>query len=157
MSILHDQIIWTERGDGLNGTAEAIEKIRPDGVTVRNNRLTAGRSSAHIKGATTQSHWRRIASIGAISIFCFFSFIGNVISGEKFSDQGNTLTQLMYEELIYKGICSDRQSCFNLLQMYREDGDRIYLNMYTQTNMSLISIVAQFILEKGIKLKRASQ
>ena len=36
--------------------------------------------------------------------------------------------------------------------MYREDGDRIYLNMYAQTDMNLSGIVVKFIVEKGIKI-----
>jgi hypothetical protein len=139
-----------------SGSASKLAKISCD--VLNNERtnmesITVGyKAIGQVNGVISHLHWRRMASIGSIFILCYFGFMGNVMSGDKFSEQGSALTKLMYEELINKGICADRQSCFNLVQMYREDGDRIYLNMYAQTNMSLSSVVAQFMVEKGIKI-----
>ena len=72
------------------------------------------------------------------------------MGGDKFSNQGNALHKALIEELVKQKVCEDHQSCFNILQMYGEDGDRIYLNMYAQADKRLSSIVAKFIVEKGL-------
>lgn len=96
---------------------------------------------------TDTSKWRHRIIIGATFIFgCW----GNSMGGDKFSNQGNVLHKALIEELVKQKVCEDHQSCFNILQMYREDGDRIYLNMYAQTDKRLSTIVAKFIVEKGL-------
>ena len=85
------------------------------------------------------------------------TFAGLTVSGEsmaggRFSNQGNVLYKALLDELMRQGVCTDNQSCSNATQMYREDGDRIYLNMYGQTDPRLGITVAKFILENGLRL-----
>lgn len=80
------------------------------------------------------------------------SVSGESMAGGRFSNQGNALSKALLDELMRKGVCTDNQSCSNATQMYREDGDRIYLNMYGQTDPSLGITVARFILENGLRV-----
>lgn len=96
--------------------------------------------------------WQRNILFGAICVSVFFGFCGFAQGGDKFSSQGNALYKALLDELIKGGICTDNQSCFDALQMYREDGDRIYMNMYAQTDNSLSAIVAKFIMENGLRI-----
>lgn len=81
-----------------------------------------------------------------------FALPENSMSGDKFSSQGNALYKSILDELIRQGVCSDNQSCSNALRLYSEDGDRIYMNMYGQTDKRLGSVVAKHIIENGIGL-----
>ena len=76
---------------------------------------------------------------------------GESMGGDKFSIQGNALHAALIEDLVKQGVCGDHQSCFNVLQIFGEDGDRIYLNMYAQTDRHLGAIVARFFIEHGLK------
>lgn len=96
------------------------------------------------------SRWRRRTSLVVVIVFGCFGFLGNSMGGDKFSSQGNALYKSLLNELIRQGICTDSQTCFNALQMYGEDGDRIYMNMYAQTDRHLGAIVASFILKSGL-------
>ena len=69
-----------------------------------------------------------------------------------FTEQGNSAYNGLIDNLIQQEICSDPRSCSDLLQMYREDGERIYLSMYGHTDLSLPTTVSLFFLENGLKL-----
>lgn len=73
-------------------------------------------------------------------------------AGGGYSEQGTALSKALYKELIKQGICTDNQMCWNHLQMYRQDGKRIHLNMYGQKDTLLASKVAAFFVEKGLKI-----
>ena len=74
------------------------------------------------------------------------------MGGDRFSNQGNALYKALLDELMRRGVCTDNQSCSNATQMYGEDGDRIYFNMYGQTDPHLGITVARFILENGLRV-----
>lgn len=73
-------------------------------------------------------------------------------AGAGFSEQGNALSKALYNDLLKKGICTNVRACAESLQMYREDGKRIYVNMYGQKNTILASKVAAFYIEKGLNI-----
>ncbi len=96
---------------------------------------------------------RRTVCIAAMLFFAFFGMIGVSMAGSGFSDQGNALYKALNEYLIAKGICKDNQSCHKIHQIYREDGgERIYLNMYGQTDKTLVSTITEFLVARGLKI-----
>ena len=74
------------------------------------------------------------------------------VSGDKFSSQGKALYKSLLDEVIGQGICPGPQACSDVLQLYSEDGDRVYMNMYGQADKTLGAIVAKFLLENGTRL-----
>jgi hypothetical protein len=91
------------------------------------------------------------------NIFITYSILAGVIlfsvksfSGKDFSKQGNALYKSLVEELIKQRMCTEYQSCFEILQLYSDDGDRIYMNMYGQINTKISSIVISHFIKKGI-------
>ena len=77
-----------------------------------------------------------------------------LLAGGRFTEQGNKLSEALYNELVKKGICSaDTHACAKPFQMYREDdGNRIYLNLYGQKDMLLASKIVEFYVKKGLKI-----
>ena len=73
-------------------------------------------------------------------------------AGGGFTEQGNKLSEALYNELIKKRVCTDNHACFDALQMYGADSKRIYLSMYGQKNMLFASEVVTFLIEKGLKI-----
>ena len=106
----------------------------------------------HNHGASPIARWQRKILLGATFTLICIGLLENSMAGGKFSDQGNALYKSLHDELIAKSVCTNFQNCSDALQMYGEDGDRIYLNMYAQTDMNLSGIVVKFIVEKGIKI-----
>ena len=75
-------------------------------------------------------------------------------AGGGFTEQGDALSEALYDELIKTRACSDDLMCTRSLQIYRADGKRIHLNMYGQKDTVLASIVVSFFIEKGLKITR---
>lgn len=102
------------------------------------------------RGASTV---RRVASTSVVFLFTYFGMTGASMAGSGFSDQGNALYKALNEHLMAQGVCKDYQTCHNVHQIYREDGgDRIYLNMYGQADTILTSMVAGFLVARGLKI-----
>ncbi len=75
------------------------------------------------------------------------------MAGSGFSEKGNSLYKALNEYLIVQGFCKDNQTCHNAHQIFREDGgDRIYFNMYGQTDKKLSSTVASFLVSNGLQI-----
>jgi hypothetical protein len=88
-----------------------------------------------------------VITLLAALIFSELSFAG-------YSDQGDALSQALYEDLVKKRVCSNMPACSQMLQMYGSDGKRILLNMYAQKDTVLVSKVVAFLVEKGLKISR---
>jgi hypothetical protein len=73
-------------------------------------------------------------------------------AGAGFAEQGNALSKALYEELVKKRVCSDLKECHQSIQLYREDGKRIFLNLYGQKDTKLASKIVAFYIEKGLKI-----
>ena len=96
---------------------------------------------------------RRVASTAVVFLFTYFGMTGASMAGSGFSDQGNALYKALNEHLMAQGVCKDYQTCHNVHQIYSEEsGDHIYFNMYGQTDKALASIVAGFLVAKGLKI-----
>lgn len=95
---------------------------------------------------------KRTALMVALSLVAYLGAIGTSVAGDRFSEQGSALTKALIYQLMAQGVCKDIKNCNDALQMYREDGSRIYLNMYAQTDMTLASTVAGFLVARGLKI-----
>lgn len=87
-----------------------------------------------------------------VTFFTGLLFSQDSFGGGGFTEQGNKLSEALYDELMKTRVCSDVRMCRNALQMYRADGKRIHMNMYGQTDTLLASKVAIFYIEKGMKI-----
>lgn len=96
--------------------------------------------------------WRR----AVLSIVFLFAYLGtesvSMAAGEKYSEQGHALSKALVVELVKEKICVDVKACAEMLQMYGEDGDRIHLHIYSQTNRSFVSAVSRYLIESGLKV-----
>ena len=70
----------------------------------------------------------------------------------ELTGRSNALAKALSTELIKQGICIDSQTCWAYLQMERKEGKKIYLNLYGQKNTLLASKIANFLVEKGLKI-----
>lgn len=76
------------------------------------------------------------------------------MAGDKFSEPGNSLYSAILDNIKQHNLCSTNQDCFNILKIYREDGDRIHLNMYGQKNRTVSSLVTDFLIKNGIAITK---
>lgn len=95
---------------------------------------------------------RRLSVNLALAILASIGATGVSIASDGSSPQGSALTKALFDQLKAQGVCKDNRSCNDALQMYREDGKRIYLNMYSQKDKKLASIVAEFLVARGLQI-----
>lgn len=87
-----------------------------------------------------------------VIFFAFVFFVYQLISENRFSEQENKLYDSLMKELVNQEVCTDTSTCATKIHFYRKSTNRIYFNMYNQTDMALIAKIGKFLVKDGIKL-----
>lgn len=85
-----------------------------------------------------------------------FSYVEKSLAGDATSPYVSTLKNNLVEALIKDGICQDRILCRKNLQMRTEGYKRIYLNIYNQADVEIISYTTAFFIKEGLKITKGA-
>jgi hypothetical protein len=90
-----------------------------------------------------------------LAFFASCIFIATqLIKADHFSAQENVLYKTLIEELVNQKICTNSLNCATEINLYRSSGNRIYFNLYSQTDMAIAASVGKFLVKNGIKLSK---
>jgi hypothetical protein len=89
----------------------------------------------------------------AVSVLLFVSLPNwpAMAMGEKYSEQGHTLSKAIYQELIRTGLCKDSDEVIARLPMYGGHGNQVNFSIY-KPDRKILAATVEFLIAHGFEI-----